>query len=176
MKAIRQQDNLTTKDTKGLEIYYRNLRDLRDTGCHSRNDRPVQEEAHALVFTKVGKRRHHSDISAREHKKEDGQCSGAGTAPLPQHLPNDRAAISKCEHIRRDDADTNPAPGRRVTVVVVPDELVVGLNPLPVRRDEIEVAFAGWQITDVEPSFFKLPPPLEWVLRPDEHWYRLRRG
>jgi SAM-dependent methyltransferase len=44
-----------------------------------------------------------------------------------------------------------------------------------VSREEIEAAFAGWQITDVKPSFFKLPPPLEWVLRPDEHWYRLRR-
>ena len=45
-----------------------------------------------------------------------------------------------------------------------------------VSREEIEAAFEGWQITDVEPSFFKLPPPLEWVLRPDEHWYRLRRA
>ena len=45
-----------------------------------------------------------------------------------------------------------------------------------VSRAEIEAAFAGWRITDVEPSFFKLPPPLEWVLRPDEHWYRLRRA
>jgi SAM-dependent methyltransferase len=45
-----------------------------------------------------------------------------------------------------------------------------------VSRAEIEAAFAGWQITDVVPSFFKLPAPLEWVLRPDEHWYRLRRA
>jgi len=45
-----------------------------------------------------------------------------------------------------------------------------------VNREEIETAFAGWQITDIEPSFFKLPPPLDWVLRPDEHWYRLRRA
>ena len=45
-----------------------------------------------------------------------------------------------------------------------------------VSRDEIETAFTGWQVTDVEPSFFKLPLPLEWVLRPDEHWYRLRRA
>jgi SAM-dependent methyltransferase len=45
-----------------------------------------------------------------------------------------------------------------------------------VGREEIESAFAGWQITDVEPSFFKLPSLLEWVLRPDEHWYRLRRA
>jgi len=45
-----------------------------------------------------------------------------------------------------------------------------------VNREEIEAAFAGWAITDVEPSFFKLPSVLEWVLRPDEHWYRLRRA
>jgi len=45
-----------------------------------------------------------------------------------------------------------------------------------VSREEIEAAFAGWQITDIRPSFFKLPPPLEWVLRPDEHWYCLRRA
>ena len=45
-----------------------------------------------------------------------------------------------------------------------------------VSREEIESAFAGWQMTDVKPSFFKMPPPLEWVLRPDEHWYRLRRA
>ncbi|MEJ2765610.1 class I SAM-dependent methyltransferase [Photobacterium sp. MCCC 1A19761] len=45
-----------------------------------------------------------------------------------------------------------------------------------VSREEIETAFSGWEITDVEPSFFKLPPLLEWVLRPDEHWYRLRRA
>lgn len=45
-----------------------------------------------------------------------------------------------------------------------------------VNREAIEAAFAGWRITDVEPSFFKLPPPLEWLLRPHEHWYRLRRA
>jgi hypothetical protein len=45
-----------------------------------------------------------------------------------------------------------------------------------VNREEVEAAFAGWQITDVQPSFFRLAPPLEWVLRPDEHWYRLHRA
>ena len=45
-----------------------------------------------------------------------------------------------------------------------------------VSREEIEAAFAGWRVTDVEPSFFKLPLPLQWLLRPDEHWYRLRRA
>lgn len=45
-----------------------------------------------------------------------------------------------------------------------------------VSREEIEAAFAGWKITNVEPSLFKLPRALKWALRPDEHWYRLRRA
>jgi SAM-dependent methyltransferase len=44
-----------------------------------------------------------------------------------------------------------------------------------VSREEIEAAFDGWEITNVEPSHFRLPKPLELLLRPDEHWYRLRR-
>ena len=45
-----------------------------------------------------------------------------------------------------------------------------------VSRAEIEAAFGGWVITDVEPSHLRLPKPLELLLRPDEHWYRLRRA
>ena len=45
-----------------------------------------------------------------------------------------------------------------------------------VERAEIEAAFDGWRITDVEPSHFRLPKPLELLLRPDEHWYRLGRA
>lgn len=45
-----------------------------------------------------------------------------------------------------------------------------------VSRQEVEAAFAGWEVTDVEPSHFRLPKPLELLLRPDEHWYRLRRA
>jgi hypothetical protein len=44
-----------------------------------------------------------------------------------------------------------------------------------VSRAEIEAAFDVWEITNVEPSHFRLPKPLELLLRPDEHWYRLRR-
>jgi len=52
------------------------------------------------------------------------------------------------------------------------------LRPLirGVTQEDIESAFVGWRVTDVEPSFFKLPPILEWMLRPNEHWYRLRRA
>jgi len=42
-------------------------------------------------------------------------------------------------------------------------------------QDEIERAFPAWEITDIEPSGFVLPKPLQLLLRPDEHWYRLRR-
>lgn len=44
-----------------------------------------------------------------------------------------------------------------------------------VGRDEIVAAFPGWEITHVEASHFRLPKILEMILRPDEHWYRLRR-
>ena len=42
-------------------------------------------------------------------------------------------------------------------------------------RSEVKAAFPGWEITDVEPSYFSLPKLLEVILRPDEKWYRLRR-
>lgn len=42
------------------------------------------------------------------------------------------------------------------------------------RRD-VEAAFPDWTITDIVPSHFAVPAVLEWILRPDEHWYRLRR-
>jgi hypothetical protein len=84
------------------------------------------------------------------------------------------------------DFDTEQQQGmaRSVDAVATKDATVILLcwprriRPLirGVSREEIEAAFSGWQITDVEPSFFKLPRALEWVLRPDEHWYRLRRG
>lgn len=45
-----------------------------------------------------------------------------------------------------------------------------------VTRSEIEQAFPGWRITDVQASRFQLPKALELLLRPDEHWYRLRRA
>ncbi|HEX5219006.1 MAG TPA: class I SAM-dependent methyltransferase [Verrucomicrobiae bacterium] len=84
------------------------------------------------------------------------------------------------------DLDTEQQQGmaRSVNALATTDATVILLcwprriRPLirGVSRGEIETAFTGWQITDVEPSFFKLPALLEWVLRPDEHWYRLRRA
>ncbi|QSX31031.1 class I SAM-dependent methyltransferase [Shewanella cyperi] len=82
------------------------------------------------------------------------------------------------------DTDQQKGMARSIDALAAKDATVILLcwprriRPLirGVSREEIEAAFTGWRITDVEPSFFKLPPPLEWVLRPDEHWYRLQRA
>jgi len=75
------------------------------------------------------------------------------------------------------------AMGRGVNAIAAPDATVLLLawpkrrRPLirGVSRDEIEAAFPGWSVTDVEPSYFSLPKILDILLKPDEHWYRLRR-
>jgi len=75
------------------------------------------------------------------------------------------------------------AMGREVDAVAAPDATIL-LLAWPRRRrplirgvnvGEIEEAFSGWTVTDVGPSHFKAPKPIELLLRPDEHWYRLRR-
>ena len=76
------------------------------------------------------------------------------------------------------------AMGREVDAIAAPDDALLLLvwpkrtRPLirGATRDEIEAAFPGWRITNVEASHFRLPKILEMILRPDEHWYRLRRG
>jgi SAM-dependent methyltransferase len=76
------------------------------------------------------------------------------------------------------------AMGRGVTAVATPDATVLLLvwpkrkRPLirGVSRAEVEDAFPDWEITQVEPSHFRLPKPLQFLLRPDEHWCRLRRS
>ena len=81
------------------------------------------------------------------------------------------------------DTAQQQAMGRGVDAVAAPDATVLLIcwprrrRPLirGVEREEIEAAFPGWKITDVEPSGFSAPKPLELILRPDEHWYRLRR-
>jgi SAM-dependent methyltransferase len=75
------------------------------------------------------------------------------------------------------------AIGREVSAVAAPDATVLLLvwpqrrRPLirGANRSEIEAAFPGWSVTDVEPSHFRLPKILDLLLKPDEHWYRLRR-
>lgn len=76
------------------------------------------------------------------------------------------------------------AMGREIDAIAAPDATVLLLvwpkrmRPLirGATRDEIEAAFPGWMITHVEASHFRLPKIMEMILRPDEHWYRLRRA
>ncbi len=75
------------------------------------------------------------------------------------------------------------AMGREVSAVAARDATVLLLvwpkrrRPLirGASRSEVEAAFPGWRVTDVEPSHFRLPKVLDLLLKPDEHWYRLRR-
>lgn len=76
------------------------------------------------------------------------------------------------------------AMGRAVTAVAAPQATLLLLvwprrrRPLirGADRDHVQAAFPDWTITDVVPSHFELPAILEPILRPDEHWYRLRRN
>ena len=82
------------------------------------------------------------------------------------------------------DTAAQQAMGREIDAIAAPDATVLLLvwpkrtRPLirGATRDEIEAAFPGWRITNVEASHFRLPKIMEMILRPDEHWYRLRRG
>ena len=75
------------------------------------------------------------------------------------------------------------AMGREVSAIAAPDATVLLLvwpkrrRPLirGASRSEVEAAFPGWSVTDVEPSYFRLPKVMDLLLKPDEHWYRLRR-
>lgn len=75
------------------------------------------------------------------------------------------------------------AMGREVSAVAATDATVLLLvwpkrkRPLirGASRNEVEAAFPGWTLTDVEPSHFHPPKILDMLLKPDEHWYRLRR-
>lgn len=82
------------------------------------------------------------------------------------------------------DTARQQAMGREIDTIAAPDATVLLLvwpkrrRPLirGATRREIEVAFPGWKITHVEASHFRLPKIMEMILRPDEHWYRLRRA
>ena len=81
------------------------------------------------------------------------------------------------------DTDQQRAMGREVDAVAARDATVLLLVWPKMRRpmirgasrSEIEAAFPGWVVANVEPSHFRLPKLMELVLKPDEHWYRLRR-
>jgi hypothetical protein len=76
------------------------------------------------------------------------------------------------------------AMGREVSAVTTPDAIVLLLAWAPKRRgplprgvscSEIEAAFPGWDVTDVGESGFEAPKPVELLMKPEEHWYRLLR-
>ncbi len=76
------------------------------------------------------------------------------------------------------------AMGREVSAVAADDATVLMLGwaprrrgPLPrgASRSEIEAAFPGWKVTDLGPTGFQAPKPVELLMKPDERWYRLRR-
>ena len=77
------------------------------------------------------------------------------------------------------------AMGRGVTAIAGNDATVLMLSwspkrrgPLPrgADRSAIEVAFPGWKVTEVGPTGFEAPKPVEMLMGPDERWYRLHRG
>ncbi len=76
------------------------------------------------------------------------------------------------------------AMGREVSAVAASDATVLldvfapgRRGPLPrgASRSNVEAAFPGWNVTDVEVADAE-PDALARLLNFDEHWYRLRRG
>lgn len=75
------------------------------------------------------------------------------------------------------------AMGEEVDAVAAPDATMLMIawpkrrRPLirGVSKSEIETAFPGWTVNEVGASGFQAPKPLDLLLRPDEHWYRLHR-
>ena len=82
-----------------------------------------------------------------------------------------------------DDAQRE-AMGREVSALAARDATVLMIawpkrrRPLirGVSRSEVEEAFPGWTVTDMGASNFQAPKPIQLLLRPDEHWYRLRHN
>jgi SAM-dependent methyltransferase len=77
------------------------------------------------------------------------------------------------------------AMGRQVGAVAAPGATLLMLawarrrrGPLPRGAGSAEIAgaFPGWQVTEIGPTGFEAPKPIEVLLRPDERWYRLRRS
>lgn len=82
------------------------------------------------------------------------------------------------------DGAQRQAMGREVSAIAADDATVLILGwapkrrgPLPrgASRSELEATFPGWTVTDVGPTGFEAPKPIELLLKPDERWYRLRR-
>ncbi len=82
------------------------------------------------------------------------------------------------------DADERAAYDREIDTVAAPDATILLLaweprrrGPLPTgaTRGELEEMFPDWTVTDLGPTSFEAPKPVELIASPNEHWYRLRR-
>ncbi|WP_265111208.1 class I SAM-dependent methyltransferase [Halosolutus halophilus] len=82
------------------------------------------------------------------------------------------------------DSAQRHAMGREISAVAADDATVLLLAWTPQRRGplprgvsygEIETAFPDWDVTDVGPTHFEAPKPVELLMNPNERWYRLRR-
>lgn len=80
--------------------------------------------------------------------------------------------------------DQQRAMGREIDAVAAEDATVLmlawepkGRGPLPrgASKKDIDDAFPGWTVTDEGPTHFEAPKPVELLMRPNEHWFRLRR-
>jgi len=76
------------------------------------------------------------------------------------------------------------AMGREIDAIAGDEATVLMLawaprrrGPLPrgASKQEIERAFPGWTVSEVGPTGFKAPAPVEVLFKPAERWYRLRR-
>lgn len=80
--------------------------------------------------------------------------------------------------------DEREAMGRGITEVTASDATVLllawpprrrGPAPRGVSEGDVQTAFPGWDVSDLGPTSYEAPKPIELLLRPDERWYRLRR-
>ena len=74
--------------------------------------------------------------------------------------------------------------GRELSAVADPAATILMLAWAPRRRgplprgashSEVAAAFPDWEVTDLGPTEFQAPKPVELLMRPGERWYRLRR-
>ena len=75
------------------------------------------------------------------------------------------------------------AMGRALTAIAAPGATLLMLawaprrrGPLPrgAERADLQAAFPGCEINDEGPSRYHAPPPVQLLMRPNEHWYRVR--
>jgi SAM-dependent methyltransferase len=130
-------------------------------------DKALQRAHERIQSAGVGMRLVHGDITAL-------RAAGVGSG---FRLVLDTGTFHDLNDAQRE------AMGREINAVSTRDATVLLLvwpkrrRPLirGASRSEIETAFPGWRVTHVEASHFRPPKILELLLKPDEHWYRLRR-